>query len=311
MPDLSDMLIVIPCLNEEAHLPALLDQLCAQSASALIVVVDGGSTDRSRAIVIERMARHHQLRLLDNPARIQSAGINLAVRTHGTGRRWLVRVDAHCHYPDDYAARLKATALAHKVQSVVVPMHTFGTSCFQKAIASAQNSRLGTGGSPHRHVGGGGFVDHGHHALMDLACFRRLGGYDASFTHNEDAEFDHRLARAGGRIWLEPSLALGYVPRATAAGLFRQYFAYGRGRARTIRKHRLRPALRQLAPALLAPALLLLLPLLVWSAMAIGYGLVLALRERSWCAVASGPAAMIMHLAWSLGFWSGWTNRAT
>lgn len=311
MTDLSDVLIVIPCLNEEAHLPALLEQLCAQSAGALIVVADGGSTDRSRAIVEEAMTRFEGLRLIDNPARIQSAGVNRAVRLLGEGRRFLVRVDAHCLYPDDYAARLKKAAIAKNAQSVVVPMRTRGRSCFQKAAAAAQNSVLGTGGSPHRHVGTGIYVDHGHHALMEIALFRDVGGYDESFTHNEDAELDRRLANAGGRIWLEPTLALDYFPRKSPGALFRQYFGYGGGRARTLRKHRMRPALRQLLPALLAPMLLLLVPAIAWAGISLSYGALLGLRARSLCVAAAGPAAMVMHLGWSLGFWNGWLRHRT
>lgn len=317
--DLSDTLIVIPCLNEEAHLPALLHQLCTQSRRALIVVADGGSTDGSRAIVAAAMGGHANLRLIHNPARIQSAAVNRAVLEFGEGRQWLVRVDAHCLYPDDYAARLRDAADRTGAQSIVVPMVTTGVGCFQRAVAAAQNSALGTGGSPHRHLGTGRFVDHGHHALMAIAPFRAVSGYDESFTHNEDAELDRRLTEAGVRIWLEPTLALTYFPRGAPGPLFRQYFGYGRGRARTLRKHRARPALRQFLPALVAPALavaiiggpflgILALPALAWAATSLGAGVLLAIRACSPCVLASGPAAMIMHLAWSAGFWKGWTK---
>ena len=42
------LLAVIPCLNEEEHLPQLLAQMLADPAIDLLVVADGGSTDRSR-----------------------------------------------------------------------------------------------------------------------------------------------------------------------------------------------------------------------------------------------------------------------
>ena len=47
--DLHDVLVVIPCLNEEAHLSALLARLDREAPSATIVVADGGSSDASRA----------------------------------------------------------------------------------------------------------------------------------------------------------------------------------------------------------------------------------------------------------------------
>ena len=324
---MSDVLIVIPCLNEEAHLPALLAQLTAESGGTMIVVADGGSTDRSRAIVADYAARHANVHLLPNPARLQSAGVNLAVRRFGAGHRWLVRVDAHCGYPVNYVAGLVAAALANDATSVVVPMMTMADGCFQHGAAAAQNSVLGNGGSAHRRLTAGHYVDHGHHALFDLDRYRAVGGYDESFSHNEDAELDQRLLAAGGRIWLEPTLALNYWPRGAVAPLFRQYLGYGGGRAMNLARHAAPIKLRQAVPQIVAPAvalaavgvllalavnawaLLLVLPSLGWAALCLGYGLLLGIRARSRCVATAGWAAMVMHFAWSAGFWRARLGR--
>lgn len=305
------MLIVVPCLNEAEALPGLLAQLLAESDAA-IVVADGGSTDGSRAIVERAAAADGRVRLLDNPRRIQSAGVNLAVREHGGAARLLVRIDAHCDYPPGYVPGLVAAAAARRATSVVVPMVSRGTACFQTAAAAAQNSRLGTGGSPHRHVGEGAFVDHGHHALMDLDLFRRVGGYREDQSHNEDAELDLRLIAAGGRIWLEPSLALVYYPRRSIGALWRQYRGYGAGRARTLRLHGKRPKPRQALPllvpaagvlALLSPLQpLLALPLAAWAVLCLGAGAVVGWKAGGGCRMLCGVPAMAMHMAWGLGF---------
>lgn len=317
----SDVLIVIPCLNEETMLPGLLAWLQREHADALVVVADGGSRDSSRTIVEAAMLAWPALRLLENPQRYQSAGVNHAARAFGEGRKWLVRIDAHAEYPDDYVHLLIASALQHGVESVVVPMVTTGRGCFQVAAAAGQNSVLGTGGSPHRHVGKGSFVDHGHHALMRLDSFLAVGGYDPTFSHNEDAELDFRLRANGARIWLEPKAVVQYHPRSTAKALWGQYLKFGKGRARTVRKHRLRLKVRQAMPLIIAPAviagllalpvslywplaLLLAAPAVGWAAICQTAGFVLALRNRSRCTLAAGSAIMIMHAAWSLGFWS-------
>jgi len=317
----SDILIVVPCLNEERMLPSLLAWLQNEPADTLVVVADGGSTDSSRTIVETAMLSWPSLRLLENPQRFQSAGVNLAVRTFGEGRKWLVRIDAHAEYPDDYVRLLIGAALQHGVESVVVPMVTTGSGCFQVAAAAGQNSVLGTGGSPHRHVGKGNLVDHGHHALIRLDSFLAVDGYDPTFSHNEDAELDFRLGASGCRIWLEPEAVVRYHPRSTAKALWAQYFKFGKGRACTVLKHRLRLKPRQalplaIAPAVIAglmalpvslywpPAMLLAAPALGWAVICQTAGFVLALRDRSWCILAAGTAIMIMHAAWSLGFWS-------
>lgn len=308
---------VIPCLNERAHIGALIGRLLADPAwaSPLVVVLDGGSTDGSDKIVARLAQSDPRVRLMRNPRRLQSAALNLAAQTFAAERRWMVRVDAHADYPANYISTLMAEARRTKAASVVVRMETKGTGAFQRAVAAAQNSRLGTGGSGHRVAGAEGFVDHGHHALFDIAAFLAAGGYDETFSHNEDAEFDVRLRRSGGRIWLTRAIEMTYYPRARPGALFIQYFGYGRGRARTFRRHRERPRLRQFLPVAVAPSLVLagaspiwpiaIAPALAWSGACLVYGAALALKARSSTVLMAGPAAMIMHAAWSLGFWRG------
>jgi succinoglycan biosynthesis protein ExoA len=316
------LLVVIPCVNEAAHLPSLLDGLCADpaAATARIVVADGGSTDGSADIVRERGKADARVTLLPNPQRIQSAGVNLAARTFGAEADLLVRVDAHAGYSADFLTQLVAAQTETGADSVTVAMRAAANTgdCFQRAVAAAQNSLLGAGGSPHRKAGERRWVDHGHHALFKLASFRAAGGYDESFTHNEDAEFDARLARNGGRVLLAADIVIDYFPRSTARGLARQYFMHGRGRARTTVKHRLPLKPRQLAPISIAPAvaLALLTPLTAWAAAPTAvwlgacliYGLWLGLRDRDACAATAGIPAAIMHFAWSLGFLREWLS---
>lgn len=307
---------VIPCLNEAAHIEGLVSDLLDDPdwIDPLVVVADGGSTDGTVDIVRQIAARDARVRLIDNPGRLQSAGVNLAAAQFGLGRRWMVRVDAHAGYPPRYVSRLLAEGLARKAASVVVGMRTQGQGGFQSAAAAAQNSVLGAGGSAHRCGAREGWVDHGHHALFDLEYFLGAGGYDETFRANEDAEFDIRLVKANGRIWLSSDIAIAYYPRRTPGALFRQYLHYGRGRARTLLKHRGRPKVRQLLPVAVLPAAaaapfglvdgVLAAPFVVWAVASLLCGLAIGLKKRQASACASGAAAMVMHLGWSVGFWA-------
>ncbi|RUX87823.1 MULTISPECIES: glycosyltransferase family 2 protein [unclassified Mesorhizobium] len=311
----SSSLIVIPCLNEAAHIGALLDQLrpAAARLGARIIVADGGSTDGTLAIVEDIIAKDSRVILLHNKRRIQSAAINLAVGTFGEGADYLIRIDAHGGYPDDYCDRLVEEALATGADSVVVSMLTSGTGTVQKAAAAAQNSKLGTGGSKHRHLSGGEWIDHGHHALMRISAFGSVGGYDETFSHNEDAELDYRLRKAGYKIWMSGKTQMVYYPRASLSGLYFQYLGYGRGRAKNVLKHRVIPKVRQMVPLLVFPVVLLAafsfvhwlaaVPLLLWASVCLGYGLWTAIRQRNADIALAGVSAMVMHLGWSVGFW--------
>ena len=308
-------IIIIPCLNEKDHIGPLLDSLDAdlEALDCNVIVADGGSTDGTQAIVQARALGEPRIRLMHNARRIQSAAVNAAVSAFGDGIDYLIRIDAHGDYPNNYCQHLVEEALKTDADSVVVSMLTKGRGLFQRAVAEAQNSRLGTGGSAHRVGASGRWVDHGHHALMRVAAFRAVGGYDETFSHNEDAELDMRLRKAGFRIWMTDKTRMVYYPRARVGALFHQYLGYGRGRAKNLLKHRNIPRPRQAVPLLVAPAVALALlapihwifavPFVVWAGVCMLWGLLSGLRQRRGESYLSGVPAMVMHLAWSTGFW--------
>ena len=314
------VLVVVPTLNERAHVPQVLEMLARegpQFQSLSIVVADGGSTDGTQAAVTEMSERWPAIRLIHNQGRIQSAAMNLAARQFGADADVLIRCDAHATYPPGFCRRLVDTLQRVGADAVVVPMDSTGEGCLQRAIAWVSNSPVGTGGAAHRAGRRSGFVDHGHHAAFRMAAFRRVGGYDETFTHNEDAELDCRQRALGGRVYLDADIRIGYRPRQTLAALGRQYYRYGAGRARTARRHRGSLRLRQLAvPLHVAGSLLALAvspwwPLaLVWPALylaaLIATSLWMTARHRSACALWAGPAAAVMHTTWGVGFLLSW-----
>lgn len=317
-----ELAVVVPVLNEAGYIEACLQSLLPQAAAAgaIIVVMDGGSTDGTLDI-LNRMAEAAPiLQVRNNPGRLQSAALNLAARSLPESVRLLLRADAHAVYPKDFILRCREAQRVHAVASVVVPMRNVGVTGLQRAIAAAQSSRLGNGGAAHRHGARSGFVEHGHHALFDRDVFRSLGGYDESFSHNEDAEFDMRARAAGVRIWMCAEAPVTYFPRRSLRALARQYVRHGAGRARTLRRHRTWPRLRQMAaPAALALNTLCLallpfdarfggLPLLYAGACG-AVGLRAALKCRDPWLLAASPALTVMHAAWGAGFlWTAFTE---
>lgn len=318
--ELPSTLVVIPTLNEAAHIEQVLRELCvglSMDAPVHFVVADGGSTDGTQSIVRGLSAAWPwELTLLPNPKRLQSAAVNLAVKHFGQGRELLVRCDAHASYPAGFIPRLHASMATHVADAVVVPMDSVGDAPWQKAVAWVSDTPVGSGGSAHRGGAHSGFVDHGHHAAFSMASFCRAGGYDETFSHNEDAELDCRQRALGSKIYLDGGIRIGYLPRDSFGGLWRQYSNYGAGRSRTIRKHPGSWRVRQFAvPVNFVAQLLALalgwvwpvvwcLPLLYLSAL-IATSLVLLARHGCLQALLSFPVALVMHNAWAYGFLVG------
>src|SRR5579872_6105144 len=94
------VLVVIPCLNEEASIAGVVNAALRErrDLSMLVVVADGGSTDGTRNIVTQLAATTPNVRLMDNPLRLQSAGVNRAAELFGENYRWMARMDAHARY---------------------------------------------------------------------------------------------------------------------------------------------------------------------------------------------------------------------
>jgi hypothetical protein len=61
--------------------------------------------------------------------------------------------------------------------------------------------------------------------MVDL--FDRVGFFDERLRRNQDNEFNARIRRAGGRIWLTPDIKVHYYNQATLAGLARQALLTG------------------------------------------------------------------------------------
>lgn len=315
--DPRSVLVAIPTFNEEAHIANTLHELLDNDVAMLsvkIVVADGGSTDRTCEIVTRLAERYPNLELIHNPDRIQAAAINRVVETCAEAHHeYLVRVDAHAKYPRGYVLRVAKALMVHDAAAVATVMDSVGDNCFQRGSAWAMETILGTGGSSHRGGHKSGYVDHGHHAGFRLDFWRQTGGYDTTFIANEDAELDYRLGMIGGKIWLDATIRLDYIMRATAMKLAKQYWNYGTGRAQTILHHKIQPRLRQMVPPvillvnlfsiLLATTfpMLILLPVSYVLILA-GTALFLAAKHRCKCALMAAPALFIMHQCWGAGF---------
>ncbi len=314
--------IAMPCLNEAAFIEDCLASVQSQTYPRdrlEIFVADGGSTDGTLEILQGLAARDTRIRIVPNPERIQSAGLNRILQQ--SRGEVVVRMDVHCEYALDYVERCVQELERTGAECVGGAQRCRGRSEFERAVCAALSSPLGVGGAAYRHPANEGFVDTVFLGAYRRSVFERLGAWDTSFITNEDAELNQRLVDSGGRIYLSRSIVVHYFPRARFAALAGQYFRYGRGRASTLLKHRRLLRLRPALPFLGVSLGLLLVAALPWlntASYVLGAATVI-LAVEAWRSTRGSPLRVtaltalilpLMVVSHGLGFGVGLTRRA-
>jgi succinoglycan biosynthesis protein ExoA len=247
--------IIVPVRNEAASIEKLLRELLRQNYEPEcfeVIVADGQSTDGTRDIVLRLQTAYPNLKLLSNPRRLSSAGRNLAIQA-AAGDIILI-VDGHCDVDAaDYLLEL-TDAFARSGADCVgrpQPLNVAGATPLQRAIALARASWLGHHPDSYIYSSAERFVRPQSVAVAyRRAVFEKVGLFDEDFDACEDVEFNNRVERAGFRCFFSPRVRVGYHPRSSLRGLFRQMARYGRGRMRLLRKQPETFAWPSLMPAL-------------------------------------------------------------
>ena len=242
----------MPAYNEEHYIAACIASVQAQDYPRELVeilIADGRSTDRTREIVAQLAAEDPRIKLIDNPERLQAAGLNKLVKA--AQGEVIVRMDVHCEYAPDYVRTCVETLERTGADNVGGAQRAKAKTFFQRALCAALDSPLGVGGAKYRSAEAEGFVD-----TVFLGAFRRkvfetVGLWDPGAITNEDAELNQRLLDTGGQIYLSRDIVVHYFPRDSFKTLAKQYFRYGRGRARTLLKLGTFPTLRPALPFLM------------------------------------------------------------
>lgn len=319
--------VVVPCYNEERTIRLLLDAINQQTYprnNMEVILADGVSTDGTRQQVAAFQHEHPELavRMVDNPKRVIPAGLNVALAA--AAGEYIIRLDAHSMPAPDYVERCVNALRAGSGDNVggVWEIRPGKSGWLAESIAVAASHPLGVGDALYRFTTRAGLVDTVPFGAFRRVTFDKIGKFDETLLTNEDYEFNARLRKTGGRVWLDPAIRSVYFARPDLRSLARQYFRYGFWKRQMLRRYadtlRWRQALPPvfvlsliglllLAPwwniarwLLLAEVLVYLFALLVGSAPAV-------LRTKKDPRLLLGvPAAIAtMHLSWGTGFlWS-------
>lgn len=252
--------VIVPTLNEEKFIERCLASVFLQTypLSAMdIMVVDGGSTDRTCELVRALSAMHPNVRLLANPRRCQAAAFNIGVQA--SDAPIIIRMDAHAVYDTCYVQRCVELLNSHpeygNVGGVweILPQNN---SLIARANALLNHSRFGIGGAAFRFSSTAQVAD-----AVPFGAFRRqiieqIGGMREDIGRAEDNEYNSRIRRMGYVVWLDPAIRSSYYARATWGSSCRQMYSNGVAIGNLFYIDRQAIGLRHLVPLFFVLALL-------------------------------------------------------
>ena len=243
--------VIMPVRNEEKHLRAavqrVLDQRYEGDLEILLAVAP--STDLTREIAEGLADEDSRVVVLDNPAGVTPAGLNVAIAA--ARHPVIVRVDGHGELSPGYIGRAVALLQETGAANVGGLMDAQGTTPLSEAIAAGYNSPLGLGGGGfHLAETPAGPADTVFLGVFRADVLREIGGFDESLHRAQDWELNYRLRRAGHLVYFSPDLQVVYRPRDSVSALARQFYRTGQWRREVIRRHPDTASLRYLAPPL-------------------------------------------------------------
>lgn len=304
--------IICPTYNEQDFLNQLLHFLAeAKPKNKECFIIDGGSTDRTRAIFQHWQMQLPHLHWIDNPRQYVPFALNLAIPM--CSGKYIVRLDAHTEYAPDYFEKILETFEKTDADIVGGPTRTKGRNAFQKAVAQAICDPLAVGNSKVHDIDYEGYTDSVTFGAWKREVFTRTGLFDENLKRNQDDEFHYRAKSLGFSVYQNPDIKLFYYPRDTLKGLFKQYYQYGLYKPRVLKKVRSEIKLRHLVPSLFV-AYVVFMPLgLLFTGLSIPLFVYIGLVMMRASAMSGGFSVKVrgllvypaIHLAYGLGFIRG------
>jgi glycosyltransferase involved in cell wall biosynthesis len=304
--------VVVPVRNEGPHLERAVASILAQAYDLPfdVCLAVAPSDDDTMMVATAIAETDERISVVVNTAGVTPAGLNSAIAA--TDGSIVVRVDGHAELSPGYIRRAVETMCRTGAVNVGGTQVPRPETRFEEAVAAATTSWMGTGGATYRMGGTEGPVDTVYLGVFDRAAGDAVGWFDETLIRNQDYELNIRLRSAGGTIWFDPELRVGYRPRGSWQALARQYYEYGYWKCRVLEQYPRSVRLRQIAPAVL-PVLLLvgtvgalkrrsLLAIPASYLIATGATAATTARRRAGVHRSILVATWICHLAWGGGF---------
>lgn len=226
-----EVAIVIPTLNEERFISRCLDSIIKQTfkfEKMDVMIIDGGSNDKTKDIVAEYQKSHQNIRFIENKKKIQSVAFNIGFKK--STAPYIIRLDAHAEYDSKYISlcieNLKQDEKRGNVggRCNILP---FNQSLWAQTNAILNHSRFGIGGAAFRVSNEAHNTDSVPFGAFPKKIIEEIGGMREDLPRGEDNEYNSRIRKAGYKIFFDPNIISSYFARPTLGASCKQMYANG------------------------------------------------------------------------------------
>ncbi len=223
--------VICPIYNEEKYIAHCIESIMRQDYpkdDLEVLFVDGMSKDRTREIITSYLSQCPYLRVLDNSHQIVPPAMNIGIRE--AKGDIIIRLDAHALFPENYFSELVKNLVELNADNVGGVCRTLpvNDTVVCRSIANVLSSSFGMGNSYFR-VGAKDVmeVDTVPFGCFHRELFDRIGYFDEELIRNQDDEFNGRIIKNGGKIYLLPQLVIDYYARDTIGKVYKMFYQYG------------------------------------------------------------------------------------
>jgi glycosyltransferase involved in cell wall biosynthesis len=317
--------VICPVYNEEKYISKFIDSIIAQDYNhnnMEVFLIDGGSTDDTVNIVKEYCSKYHFLTYLNNPETYQVFAINKGIKA--SKGDYIIRLDAHSVYPSNYFSSLLKSALELNADNIggickTVPANDTNIA---KSIALTMGHPFGVGNSMFR-IGTNKIIETD---TVPFGCYKRsvfdsIGYFDEELKRNEDDEFNARLLKNGGKIFLNPEIVVDYYGRDSLSKISMMFYQYGFFKPLVNYKCKSITTIRQIVPLLFVLFLIFgfifsftnkfillsyLIILLIYLVLSFTTSFFLALKNKNFYLIFLMPLTFFLaHLSYGWGYLLG------
>lgn len=230
--------VIVPIFNEEKYIEQCIESILSQDYpknNLEIIFVDGMSIDNTRTIINSYMEKYSFIKLLDNSMKIVPCAMNIGIK-NAIGEI-IIRLDAHACFAINYFSTLVKYLRALNADNVGVVCKTDVLNKNSKTLAIREvlSNKFGVGNSIFRTgIDKIMKVDTVPFGCWKRETFDKYGYFDERLVRNQDFEYNRRITKHGGTIYIVPNSYCIYYSRESFSEIWKQNYNNGLWGIRTI-----------------------------------------------------------------------------